>query len=278
MKNLLYISATLFLVAPAWADEKPAPKSYSIPYKLTFTNHVMVRAKINGKGPFNFIVDTGAPALFVATKVAEKVGTKPDKSGWGTFDKFELEGGLVIEKAKGKIDDPFQLEGMNGMGLAGVELHGMIGYNLLAKYKITYDFTSDKLVLTELPGFDPGNVPSFGRGGQCGLEFLGTIMKFAGKIFGFEMPVTKPRGYLGIELDEAKDGGVTIKKILPSTPAEKAGLQPGDKLVRVNRDKIERIEAVLRSASKSPSGKDLVLTIERDGVEKKITVTLGKGL
>jgi serine protease DegQ len=271
-------AVAIFLgTAPAWADDKPAPKSYSIPYKLTFTNHVMVRAKINGKGPFNFIVDTGAPALFVATKVAEKVGTKPDRNGWGTFDKFELEGGLVIEKASGKIDDPFQLEGMNGMGLAGLELHGMIGYNVLAKYKITYDFTSDKLVLTELPGFDPGKVPSFGGGGQGGLEIVGKLMKILGPLLGLEMPVTKPRGFLGLELDESKNG-VTIKSVLPSTPAEDAGLRVGDKLVRVNKDKIDRIEQVLLSASKSAAGKDLVLTIERDGTEKKITVTLGKGL
>jgi hypothetical protein len=275
----VYCAASVFLLAmPVWADDKPVAKSYSIPYKLTFTNHVMVRAKINGKGPFNFIVDTGAPALFVATKVAEKVGTKPDKGGWGTFDKFELEGGLVIEKAKGKIDDPFQLEGMNGMGLAGVELHGMIGYNVLAKYKITYDFTSDKLLLTELLGFDPGKVPSFGGGGgQGGLEIIGKLMKLLGPLLGLEMPVAKPRGYLGIELDETKDG-VTIKNVLPSTPAEEAGLKAGDKLLKVSKDKIDRIEAVMKSAAKSVSGKDLVLTIERDGVEKKIIVTLSKGL
>ena len=55
----------------------------------------MVRAKINGKGPFNFILDTGAPALFVATEVAKKAGVEPDKKGWGTFDSFEIEGGVV---------------------------------------------------------------------------------------------------------------------------------------------------------------------------------------
>ena len=30
---------------------------------MTTFQHVLVRAKINGKGPFNFILDTGAPAL-----------------------------------------------------------------------------------------------------------------------------------------------------------------------------------------------------------------------
>ena len=72
-------AAALLLAVPAWADEKPKEKgkSYEIPYKLTATNHIMVRLKLNGKGPFNFIVDTGAPALFVATKVAKKAGTEP---------------------------------------------------------------------------------------------------------------------------------------------------------------------------------------------------------
>src|SRR5262245_21514290 len=107
----------IVLAVPAFADEKPKP--ISVPYKLTGTNHVMVRVKINGKGPFNFIVDTGAPALFVATKIAKKVGVSKEKDGFGTFDSFELEGGLKIEKARGAIEDPFQLEGMNGMGLAG---------------------------------------------------------------------------------------------------------------------------------------------------------------
>ena len=45
--------------------------------------HILVRAKINGKGPFNFILDTGAPALFVSTKVCDKIGVKSDKKGWG---------------------------------------------------------------------------------------------------------------------------------------------------------------------------------------------------
>ena len=32
----------------------------------------MVRTKINGKGPFNLIVDTGAPAVFITKTVAKK--------------------------------------------------------------------------------------------------------------------------------------------------------------------------------------------------------------
>src|SRR5262245_50752360 len=263
----------IVLAVPALADEKPKP--ISVPYKLTGTNHVMVRVKLNGKGPFNFIVDTGAPALFVATKVAKKAGTEPDKNGWGDFDTFELEGGLKLEHVSGKIDDPFQLEGMNSLGIAGVELHGMIGYNLLAKYKITYDFTSDKLTLTELPGFKPANPPSFaGKGGQGGLEMIGTMMKFLGPLMGFKgPPVRKPRGYLGLELD-----GTTVKSVLADGPAAKAGLQTGDKIKNFGGKSVDNLDELAERAAKRGAGEEITLTIERDGSDKRITLTLGRGL
>src|SRR5579885_3308331 len=96
---------------------KPPPKSFQVPYRLTKAKHVLVRAKINGKGPFNFIVDTGAPALFVAVPVARKLGIKPDNKDWGVLDRFEIEGGVVLTKIKGRIETPPQIEGMNGLGL-----------------------------------------------------------------------------------------------------------------------------------------------------------------
>src|SRR5271166_2836682 len=105
--KMKWLSTGLILVVclPAWADDapKPAAKSHEIPYRLTPTHHVLVRAKINGKGPFNFIIDTGAPALFVATAVGKKLGIEPDDKGWGALDRFEIEGGVVLEKAKAKI-------------------------------------------------------------------------------------------------------------------------------------------------------------------------------
>src|SRR5437762_7126430 len=123
-----WIAAALVGAAPlAWADDQPnaklLPAAVQVPYRLTQTQHVLVRAKVNGKGPFNFILDTGAPALFVATKVAEKAGVEPDRRGWARVDRFEVEGGGVFRLADAKVEDLFQMEGINGMGLAGVELH-----------------------------------------------------------------------------------------------------------------------------------------------------------
>src|SRR4051794_33629083 len=159
--------AVLGLSASAEGAEpaKAQGKRFEVPYRLTVPKHILVRAKINGKGPYNFILDTGAPALFVSTKVCDKLGVKADKKGWGTFERFEIEGGLVVPNARGRIENPFQLEGMNGLGLAGVELHGVIGYNILSRYRMEIDFTRDKMTWTELD-FLPE--PPKGLGGKGG--------------------------------------------------------------------------------------------------------------
>jgi hypothetical protein len=275
--RLWLVPVTAVLVAlPARGDDKPI----AVPYKLLDTKHVMVRIKINGKGPFNLIMDTGAPALFLATEAAKKAGLKPDDDGWAKIDKLELEGGVVVEKAKCVVEDPFQLKGMNSMGLAGVELHGMIGFNVLAKYKIQYDFTSDKLLLTPLK-YEPPPVVRMGdgqaKGQPGGLELIGSMMKFIAPLLGLKgPPVRQPRGFLGAEL--AEDDGVVVKSVLPGGPADKAGLKPGDKIEKIGKTKIDLLSDVARQTAKLQGGDELPLSVTRGGSDKTVTVTLGKGL
>src|SRR5438270_7903783 len=182
------IALAMFSLAPlARADEplKSVVKSYEVPYRLTAVKHILVRAKINGKGPFNFILDTGAPALVVSTAVGKKLNLEADKGGWATLDRFTLEGGAVVTKAKARIEDPFQLEGMNGLGLAGAHLDGIIGYNILARFRIEFDFTKDKLAFTALD-YDPPPPQGLGDGAGAagGLDTMAAIMKFLGGFLG----------------------------------------------------------------------------------------------
>src|SRR5687768_8747048 len=106
----------LLLVAAAAPAADPAPakgKRVEVPYRLTDTKHVLVRVKLNGKGPFNLILDTGAPAVFITKAVAKKAGVPVDEKaekGLVEFDRFEIEGGLVVAKAKGRVEDLFQLD------------------------------------------------------------------------------------------------------------------------------------------------------------------------
>ena len=258
-------------------SDKPKAKA-EVPYRLTDTKHVLVRAKLNGKGPFNFILDTGAPAVFVTKAVAKKVGLEEDKKGWGTFDSFVIEGGLKVVKAQGRIEDLFQLEGMNGLGLAGVELHGVIGYNVLAKFRITYDFTGDKLAFVPLD-FDPPEPKGIGKGGgQGGLELVGTMMKtlagFMGVTPNFEV---KPGGFVGIEIEE-KDKKLFVKTVLKGSPADEAGVVAGDRLDSAKDISLDTLKEVARAFGKANVGDSVKLTVERGGEKKTVTIKLGGGL
>ena len=279
------IAGLVFLLAgfPARAEDAPkiAPKpetSYEIPYKLTDTNHVMVRVKLNGKGPFNFILDTGAPALIMTEEVAKKTGAKLD-NGWGKF-KLDVEGGLTLADAKGIAHDMFQLKGMNALGFAGVELHGVIGYNILAQFRIQYDFTADKLVWTAL-AFDPPEIKRIGGGknSQGGLELVADLMKAVAWISGKPNFDLKPRGFLGLQLEEKKGPGeVSVKSVVKDGPADKAGLRVGDLIDTAKSRDVEKIEDILKAVSKLGEGDKLKLRIKRDGEKKELTIELGKGL
>ena len=275
------ILASVAFAADAKPDAKPpAEKSirFEVPYRLTETKHVMVRVKINGKGPFNLICDTGAPAVFITKAVAKKAGVEIGEKGWANFGKFELEGGVMVEKARGRVEDLFQLDGMNSMGLAGVELHGVIGYNVLAKYRITYDFTSDKLAFEPLPDFDPPPlVPIGGKGGAGGLDALGPLMKMMASFLGIKPNyATVPRGFIGIEFDDAD--GIVVKKVLAGSPADKAGFKPGDKIETIKNATIDDAKDLHRALVKAGVGTKLKVAVKRGDKSEELTLELGRGL
>lgn len=278
MRPFFLLPIFLLFVSSGAAEEpkKPDGPTYQVPYRLTDTKHVLVRAKINGKGPYNFIVDTGAPALFVATAIAKKAGVEPDEKGWGSCDRFEIEGGIVIEKARGKVADPFQLEGMNKLGLAGAELHGVIGYNLLARYRVTFDFSKDKLAWTKVD-FDPPEPKGVG-GKDAGVDALGGLVKVMATLLGQQLErETRFRGFAGIELAE-KDGAVVIAAVLPDSPAALAKLKPGDRIATIGGKQTNKPEEVLRLVRGHAAGETIELGVSRVDKEMAVKVKLAEGL
>jgi hypothetical protein len=267
------------LCLPGEDKKKAKETTHQVPYRLTDTYHVLVRAKINGKGPFNFILDTGAPFLFVSTAVGKKLGLEPDQKGLSTFDRFEIEGGVVVRKAKGRIEDPFQLEGMNGLGLAGVQLDGIIGYNILARYRIEYDFTKEKLAWTVLD-YDPPPPKGLGiqGGAPGGLDALGTIMKMAGALLGKKpQPELILSGFFGFQLADV-NGAIEITSVLDKGPAAKAGLQAHDQIQEIQGKKVTSVADFRKQAAKLRPGQAVRLTLNRSFATKQVTLDLGEGL
>src|SRR3954469_19725265 len=81
-RSLVLTSVLVALVAlgtgPAPAGRAPS-KSASVPFEMLPTNHMLVRAKINGKGPYDLIFDVGAPITLLTNRAGLGPGTiKPD--------------------------------------------------------------------------------------------------------------------------------------------------------------------------------------------------------
>lgn len=250
-------------------------KAELVPFRLSDTNHTIVRVKINGKGPFNFVVDTGCPVMLISEPVGKKLGFE---KGWAVLNSLEFEGGLELTKLKSRIETPFQIEGMNGMGLAGVELHGLMGYTVLAKYKMEFDYTQKQMTWTPLKSEPLAPVALGGKAATGGMDMMVGLVRLLTWFAGIgPAPPPQPRGFFGFELD-AKDNKVFVAGVLTKAPADEAGLKAGDRIVMIGTREIRLPTDVHLEAGKLTAGKTMTLTIERDKEQREIKIIAGDGL
>ena len=281
---LLALSALAPVPAPEAARDPAAGRTYQVPYRLTETNHFLVRARVNGKGPFNFLVDTGAPALYVSTETAAKVGlkTEPDEF-WTPVERLEFEGGASLATIKARVEDPFQLVGMNALGLPGASIDGILGFTVLARFRITLDPTRDRMTWARLD-FEPNDPPAPRRrpndkapADVRAMNALGPVAKGLAFLLG-KQPEDQlhPRGFLGLELAEEKDG-LRVARVLADSPAAKAGIQAGDRLVTLLGRDVPTLKAAREAAAELRAGDRVALEVRRGPETLALALTAGEG-
>ena len=304
---LVFLLSTLVVSAAISSklvgDVKPPPekhipqlgKQFQVPYQLTDTNHFLVRARINGKGPFNFLVDSGAPALFIATETAKQIGIKPNQSEfWTPIDRLDLEGGAYLIGIKARVDDPFQLVGMNALGLPGTSIDGILGFTILARFRLEIDLTRDRMVWTRLDHEPPDvAVPKPKVGEQGGapigiqaMSALGPLAKGLAFLMGKQPAVDhQPRGFLGLEWSEKDNAGqkvVFIVAVLDGSPAARSGIRPGDQIIRLNDHDIDGLKDAQTALANIHAGEQIALIVDRGPSSPnrvlRLTLTVGDGL
>src|ERR1043166_4107067 len=81
-KHMLF--ALLLFLVPALQAEEPrakpveAAKAVVVPFETLPSGHMTVMVKVNGKGPYRLIFDTGAPITLMNNKIAREAGLLKD--------------------------------------------------------------------------------------------------------------------------------------------------------------------------------------------------------
>ena len=280
----------LMTVAVGLAVDAPRPdpevgKSYRVPYRMTETNHFLVRVRIDGKGPFNFLVDTGAPHLFIGAEAARKVGIVADPEEYFTpIGRVDFEGGASLTGMKARVEDIFQMVGMNALGLPGASIDGILGFTALARFKIELDPTDDRMTWTRLdyeprePVVPRAALKKAAPAEMRAMNALGPIAKFAAAMIG-KQPEDElhPRGFLGIELAE-DSGQLRVSGVLADSPAVAIGLKAGDRLSKVKGKEVATLKAAREAVAEVRPGDEVPVVVVRDGQTLELTLTAGEGL
>src|SRR5271157_294347 len=240
-----------------------------VPFSMLPSNHMVVQATINGKGPYRLIFDLGAPITLLSNQVSEASGVvKADAprsflfSMRGEAEVAKLQvGDLTTTKLPVSVlDHPaFKILGE----ALGRPVDGIIGFTFFARYRTTIDYQANQMT------FEPIDFP-----------IRDLLRELPGRLAGpktIRRRVLAPRGFWGLRLARWSAGninsaGVPIVAVLPGSPAALAGLQPGDVLTTLNNRWTTSVADVYAAVADVQPGRDVSVVILRDGKEQTLTV------
>ena len=250
------------------AEKKPTP--IVIPFELLRSRHMAVQVRVNGAGPYRLVFDTGAPMNLVSNKLAReagllKKGERPllplfGMGGPKTIETLEI-GAIKLHNVPTVVMDHPTVAAMSRV-LGPIE--GIIGFPFFARYKTTVDYQKRELTLVP-NGYEPKDVM------QSLMEKMMNPPK--GKP---EPRVLAPAALWGFQVDKADDDttdGVTVTHVLPGSPADKAGLRPGDRLLTLDDRWTDSMADTYTAAESIKAGRSVVLVVLRQGQRLELTVT-----
>lgn len=117
---------------------------------------LLVPVFVNGKGPYEFALDTGATTTILSVELARSLGIEGEekKEGVGAGGRTQVSIAHVASLGVGaaKLENlQVAILDLNVLSqAAGAKLNGIIGYNYLKNFRVTIDYPQARLRL-ELP-------------------------------------------------------------------------------------------------------------------------------
>lgn len=251
-----------------------AAETIRVPMTMLPSRHFLVKVMIEGKGPFQLILDTGAPLTIVNSKTAKAAGLTKKEGGGGIFDLFggvnqvnigKLQvGDVIAEKSSAVImDHPTVAAISDAFKKEHGAIDGIVGFPFFARYAMTVDYQKKEL-LFKANGYKPG-------------DYLNDIMNSMTAAIEKRGPkILVPQGLWGFSVDKDSDdqaAGVVVKQVLADGPAGKAGLKVGDRLLTLDSRWTDSLADTLIATSLVKPGKSATLVVMRGKNEMNLMVT-----
>jgi predicted metalloprotease with PDZ domain len=114
------------------------------------------------------------------------------------------------------------------------------------------------------------------RGRVAALAVVGFLCAPLFAVADTAAPKAKP--YLGVAVEPGESGqtGLIVSRLDPASPAGKAGLKDGDRILMVGDKALKSFDDLRDAVAGHKSGDKIALKIMRDGKEQTVTVTLGQ--
>ena len=89
--------------------------------------------------------------------------------------------------------------------------------------------------------------------------------------------VAQDYGWIGISIEDQKDGGALIRRVETNSPAERAGLKEGDIVIEFNKEEVIGVQQLTRLVRETPVGRTVDIKILRDNRQQTFQVTTERG-
>src|ERR1700694_4464614 len=145
-----------------------SPSSAKVKFRLAGGAQplILLPVEVNGEGPFEFILDTGAGTSLLSSELGQKlgikiIGSKEGQSAGGAVSvSLAKMSSLAVGSAKlGDVD--VGLVDLSHIGkTVGAKIDGDLGYNFLKHFRITLDYRKSEIRLEDPKRFELAGQPA----------------------------------------------------------------------------------------------------------------------
>lgn len=251
--------------------EEPLAKPVTVPFELLKSGHMAIMVKINGQGPYRLLFDTGAPVNLLNNKIAKETGIlkgvpKPLFAPFGAMGEVKIK---TLEVGDAKAEDVAAVvmdhPTVEAISKALGPIEGIVGFPFFARFKMSLDYQAKTMTFTP-NGYKPPDVMR-----SMALALMS----------GDQPKVLAPAahwGFIAAKKEGDEEAGVDVKEVLADSPAAKAGLKPGDRLLTLDSRWTDSLADLYFAAGYVKAGTTATLIVKRGGKDVELQVKPVAGL